>query len=315
MRIVFWGSSDFSMPSLKTIFENHELMAVVTNPDRRFGRGMKQLHQTPVKKFALEKNIPVLQPSVLRSEDFYEDLKKFRADLFVVVSYGKIIPENIIYLPPYHSINLHASLLPKYRGASPIQAALRNGDNVTGNTIQFITKELDKGPILLQEETEIHPSEKAADLFRRLADSGAKLLLRAVEKIQVDEAEACEQDDAECSYCGMIDRSDGEFCFETDSALNILNCFRAYHDWPGIYTLFHASDKVVEPLKISLTEIEILSDEHGEPGKILKADKHGFLVAAKEGVVRILKLKPAGKKEMDFRAFMNGYHPHVGHHF
>ncbi len=315
MKIVFWGSSDFSMPSLKKLFDSHEVVAIVTNPDRRFGRGMKQLHQTPVKEFALEHGVFVLQPTLIRTDEFYEELKHLRADIFVVVSYGKIIPERIIYLPPYHSINLHASLLPKYRGASPIQEALKNGDALTGNTVQFITKELDKGPILLQETIEIHESERAAELSRKLADRGAELLLRALYKIEAEETETCEQSESECSYCGIIERGDGNFCFETETAEQILNKFRAYYAWPGIYTLFHPVSKEAEPLKVTISEIEILSDTQGAPGVVLQADKEALTVATPMGAVKLLRLKPAGKKDMDYIAFNNGYKPKVGQHF
>ncbi|NPV00403.1 MAG: methionyl-tRNA formyltransferase [Brevinematales bacterium] len=310
MRLVFWGSSGFSVPSLELLSRSHTIAAVVTNPDKPVGRH-GELHPTPVKTFAIEHGIPCLQPATLRDGALNTPLAEISPDLSVIVSYGRIIPEDLIYLPKHHSVNLHASLLPKYRGASPIQSALLHGETVTGNTVQFITKELDKGDIILREETLIQPDDTYAALSEKLAAGGAKLLLRAVEGIGNGNVSRTPQDDSLASYCSIIRREDGYIRFADETAGDIMNKFRAYFPWPGIYTDFH-DEKSRKLIRVSFTKIGINDKILGAPGTVLKAGKDGLIIGCKENSISVETVKPAGKNEMNAAAFVNGYRPGIG---
>ncbi len=316
MNIVFWGSSDFSMPSLELLYHKHNVLAVVTNPDAFCGRGLKNIVSTPIKKFAVEKNIPLLQPCNLKDIDFINKLFSFNADIYVIVSYGMIIPEEIIFYPKNFSINLHASLLPKYRGASPIQQALLNGDEITGNTVQFITKELDKGDIIIQEKVKIEPFETYIELSKKLASHGALLLLEALDLIEKGNFVRIKQDENFSSYTRVIKKESGLINFFDMKAKDIYNRYRAFKLWPNIYAYYRNSkEKVSEGgLKCIFTDIELVQD-NGEAGKIIKANKFGLIVATREGSIKINSIKPENKKEMDFLSFINGFRPIEGNFF
>lgn len=320
MKIVFWGSSDFSLPSLEALNEQHEVVGVVTNPDKPFGRGNKEIHMTPMKYCAMQNDMFCMQPKSIKDPDFISHLEASGAELFVVVSFGRIIPENIIYLPKYHTVNLHASLLPKYRGASPIHAVLLNGDTRTGNTVQFINKAMDEGDILLQSEVPILPEDTFSELYARLAEDGVSLLLEAIRRIETGEAKRTAQDHSQASYAHIIHKEDGEVDFVEETVAGIYNKWRAYSVWPGIFTPYHNESapnrqkNAKQPL-VSFTKIQVNDTINGESGKIIRADKGGLTVACKEGALDILSLKPAGKKEMDYKAFVNGYRPQVGNYF
>ncbi|URA11137.1 methionyl-tRNA formyltransferase [Thermospira aquatica] len=311
MKIVFWGSSDFSMPALKALFEKGWIVAVVTNPDKPYGRGMHEIHKTPLKIWAEEKKIPCLQPVRLRDQTFLEELANFHADLFVVVSYGRILPKEILQMPPLGAINLHASLLPRYRGASPIQAAILHGDTFTGNTIQYVSEALDCGDIILQSQVPILPNETYPTLSQKLALDGAILLTEAITQISEGKAKRIPQNEAHATYTKIIKREDGKISFFTQTAEEIFRRFRAYQPWPGIFTTYHQTKT---PFPVHLTSIEPYNQE-GEPGIVLQANKEGFIVACKQGAINLLSLKPAGKKEMAFLGFINGYRPQAGKAF
>ena len=304
MKIVFWGSSDFSMPSLEMIRANFDLRGIVTNPDSHIGRGYCELHQTPMKICATDHCISCIQPESLKSDEFFGELQELEADLYVVVSYGKIIPDRMIYLPPKASINLHASILPKYRGASPIQGALANGETMTGNTVQFITKELDKGDVIAQSRMQIDDDDNYKMLTQKLAMQGAELLKEAIIRIENGTATRTKQDDSAASYTKILKKEDGEIDFGTMSARQIWNRFRAFSGWPGIYANANISEKEV---KVMFTKIGFNDKIYGKAGQIIKADKNGLWIACREGTLEIFRIKPAGKNEMDYNAFINGY--------
>ncbi len=310
MNIVFWGSSDFSVPSLELLYQKHNVLAVVTNPDACCGRGLKDIVSTPVKKFAIEKNISILQPCNLKDKEFIDNLFSFNADIYVIVSYGMIIPEEIIFHPKYHSINLHASLLPKYRGASPIQYALLNGDEITGNTVQFITKELDKGDIIIQSEVTIEPNETYIELSKKLASDGASLLLKALELIEKGNVKRIKQDDNLASYTKIIKKENGFIDFRQMTAKEIFNKYRAFKLWPNIFGYYkNSKEKDSENgIKCIFTNIELTND-NGEAGKIIQANKKGLIIATREGSIKINNIKPENKKEMDYISFINGFKP------
>ncbi|MCX7882651.1 MAG: methionyl-tRNA formyltransferase [Brevinematales bacterium] len=311
MRIVFWGSSDFSLPALETLAQEGWVCGVVTNPDKPYGRGMHELHKTPVKIWAESHHMCCLQPTKLKDEVFLHTLRSLEADLFVVVSYGRILPPEVLIIPPKGSINLHASLLPKYRGASPIQAALLNGDTETGNTIQYLSESLDCGDIILQSHVPIDPHDTYPSLAHTLAIDGAKLLREAILAIQEGKASRIPQDHNHATYAPIITREDGHVDFTTLSAEEIERRYRAYQPWPGIFATYHQGK---HPLSVHFTAIE-KDSQQGKPGTILQADKHALIVACKQHSLRLLKLKPAGKKEIDHRGFINGYRPCVGKPF
>jgi len=311
MRIVFWGSSDFSLPSLERIAREGWIVGVVTNPDKPYGRGMHDLHKTPVKLWAENHNVPCLQPEKLKEESFLESLRSLRADLFVVVSYGRILPPVILTMPPAGCINLHASLLPKYRGASPIQAAILHGEKETGNTIQYMSETLDAGDIILQSRLPIEPHDTYPSLAQKLSLDGAELLAQAIQKIQKGNAPRIPQDHSQATYAPLIKREDGYVDFASLSADEIERRFRAYEPWPGIFTTYHQSKT---PFLLHLTAIE-KENRSGEGGMVLQADKNALVVACREHSLRLWRVKPAGKKEIDHIGFINGYRPVVGKPF
>jgi methionyl-tRNA formyltransferase len=321
MNIVFWGSSDFSMPSLERIAAAHTVSAVVTNEDAACGRGMKELKTTPVKKFALDKNIPVLQPCDLKDEKFREELAAIGADLFVVVSYGKILPVSVLEMPRLRSVNLHASLLPKYRGASPIQTALVNGDAVTGVTVQYMSKEMDRGDVLTGRELKVLPEDNYRTLSEKLSVLGAETLLETIRTIGSGTAAAKPQAESEATYSKLIRKEDGKISFIDNTASDIYNKWRGYYVWPGVFTVYCNAEKEPESRGpenlVYLTELVLEGDpeEKKEAGKILRADKQGLVVGCKKGSIGIRKIKPSGKKEMDTVSFVNGYRPAVGRYF
>lgn len=318
MKLVFWGSSDFSMPLLELLAEKHTVAAVVTNPDACCGRGMKEIRMTPVKRFALDHGIVVLQPPSLKEEPVESQLRQIGADLFVTASYGMILPKALLQIPPQGSINLHASLLPHYRGASPVQAAIAAGDTMTGNTIQYMAAKMDAGDIILQETAPIGPDETYPELLSKLAKSGAELTFQAVEMIASGSVRPRPQNDAEATYVGMIGKEHGKISLREQSAREIYNRFRAYQPWPGIYTDYSNTPGVCtgeDTLCVTyLTDVRPV-EAAGKPGTILKADRNGLWVACREGAISILKLKPAGKREMDYLSFVNGYRPETGRYF
>ena len=311
MRVAFWGSSDFSMPFLKALHREHQVVVVITNPDRLFGRGLKEFHQTPVKLFAEENEIKVLQPDKLRDEGFSEKMKGLSIDLSIVVSYGKIIPEPLLSVPRYHSINVHASLLPKYRGASPIQAALANGDLITGNSIQFVSREMDKGDIICSREIKIQEDDDYHSLTDKLSEDGCDLLLSIMPSFVDHQVNAIKQDDSKANYTKLIEKENGKVSFQLHSSIEIVNKWRAYKLWPNIYFETVKPDGTLSHFVLS--DIRLGPDKKGfKPGTVVQSDKSALIIACKEGTIEVLKIKPAGKKEMDFISFINGYKPEAG---
>ncbi len=318
MRIVFWGSSSFSLPSLERLRKEHDLVGIVTNPDTRTGRGYKEVCMTPMRYCALENDLFCMQPCSMKDPEFVKALESTAADLFVVVSFGKIIPESLIYLPKHHTVNLHASILPKYRGASPIHHALLNGDTVTGNTVQFITKKLDEGDIILQSEVPVAGDDNYTTLSKKLADDGVELLMEAIRLVGEGANRRIPQNGADASYAPIIKKEDGLVSFVEMTAREIYNKWRAYIEWPGIFADFGNTPEQEKNRKVSsvsFTKIAINDKIYGNPGTVLQSGKGGLTVACKEGALDFLMLKPAGKKEIDFKSFINGYRPVTGNYF
>lgn len=292
MKIVFMGTPDFAAVSLeKLINSKHEVLAVTCQPDKKSGRGHK-LQAPPCKELALEHSIPVFQPTKLKEESFIYSIKSLNADLFVVVAYGKILPKEILELPKLGSINLHASLLPKYRGAAPIQRAIFNGENKTGVCTMYIAEELDAGDIIYCEETNIHPDETSGELFQRLAETGAELLVKTVDDIENEVAPRTPQDHNLSTYASMISKD--EAAVDWNSSAKSIHCkIRAFDPWP-------LATGTVSNQELKLFSPEILNKTTGKnPGEIVAVGKQGIEFACGEGEVLLIKeVKPPGKRRM-----------------
>ncbi len=309
MKIVFFGSPSSAIESLDRIIKDgHKIELVVTQPDRPSGRG-HSLTFSPIKKRALEKNIPLAQPERIRKDPEVVNLiKDIQPDLNIVVAYGQIIPVSISNLPQYNSINLHFSLLPKYRGASPIQWSLLNGERETGITIFELNEKMDEGDILTQKKIEIHPSDDTLSLESRLARVGAELLSETIEKI--DEIQPSKQDHSMATYAPKIKKEDGHINWEYD-AQHIERMLKAFSHWPTVYTFFGATRlKIIKGKYISLQNPEV------SPGQIINIHKDGIEIACGQGsVFRIEILQPENKKIMAAHAYSLGSHIQSGMKF
>ena len=301
MKIVFFGSPVLALPSLKKLLEtDHSIDLIITQPDRPSGRG-KKLMPCPVKKTALDLNIPYYQPLKIRKDEIALDkIKEIEPDLNVVVAYGQIIPSSIIYLPRYNSLNVHFSLLPKYRGASPVQKALLDGEAKTGITIFELNEKMDEGDILVQEEVNVFPDENAADLEARLAQKGADLLIKAI--AQIDKLKHRKQDHSQATYAPKIRKEDGKIDW-TKNSLYIERRVRAFTPWPSAYAfLKDIRIKIHKGRKIAKKD-----PPGSSAGKISGIKKEGIEVCCGEGSIYLIEsLQPENRKRMDAYAFSLG---------
>ena len=301
MRVVFLGTPEFAVPSLKALVSSgHEVAAVFTQPDRPKGRG-KQVAESPVKLAAAALGLPVYQPERIRRAECVELLRSLQSDLMVVVGYGQIIPQSIIDLPKHGILNVHASLLPKYRGAAPIQWAIANGEVETGVTIMQIDAGLDTGEMLLRERTLIGPDETAPELSERLAVKGAQLLVRTIEQIADGSAQREKQNNNEATYAPILKKEDGLIDWSL-AAHQIYNRMRGFKPWPGAYTFFrHQQLTIVRAIP---REGSLLA-----PGAIRTDNQLLFAGCGQNTMLELLEIQPAGKKAMTAQAFLNGYKP------
>ena len=299
MRIIFFGSAAIGFQTLEALLASSqdELVGVVTQPDRPSGR-KKKLTPCPVKTFSRERNLPVFSPEKVGSSESFQALEKLNADLFVVVAYGQYIPQSILSLPPSGSINLHPSLLPKYRGAAPIQWAVANGDAMTGVSIIYVSDKMDAGDILCQCEVPIVPEDTSVTMEPILAQAGADLLLEAVEQIRIGTASASPQDEALVTEVRKLSKEDGRLDWNL-SAQTLNNRIRGFIAWPGCFC-----ETGTGRVKIFRAEVE---SGRGAPGEILDVSGAGPLVATGEGALRLLEVQPAGKRFMDGAAYLRGH--------
>ena len=306
MKTVFMGTPDFAVPALEMLIESeHEVCAVVTQPDRAKNRG-KKIQMTPIKEVAVEHNIKVLQPEKVRgNEEFFSELEKINPEIIIVAAYGQIIPEDILNLPKFGCINIHASLLPRFRGASPIQHAILEGDKVTGVTIMQMAKGLDTGDMLLKDQIEIGKMN-SQQLHDKLAELGGLLLEKALPMIEAGKLVPEKQDDSLSTYAGMISKDDGKISFENETAEEIDRKVRAFFPWPGAFC--NLGDKVMKIKEVELVD----GNSEKKPGTIIKADKDGIDVAAKSGVIRIKVLQMPGKRAMKVDDFLRGNSLEIG---
>lgn len=304
MKVVYMGTPDFAVSSLESIINaGHDVCAVFTQPDKPRGRKMV-LTPPAVKECALLHNIDVYQPQTLKDGKAFEIIKELAPDVIVVAAYGKILPKEIIEYPKYGCINVHGSILPKYRGAAPIQWSVINGDSETGITTMMMNEGLDTGDILLVEKTPISIDDTASSVFDRLALIGANLIVRTLKDAQDGKLKPVKQNDADSSYAPMLDKSISEIDFNMP-AIKVHNLVRGLYDWPIAHTFYHG-----KKLKIYRTAV---SDLSGKVGEVVSLSP--LTVACKEGAIEILELQLEGKKRMDYKSFLLGHKIDCGTNF
>ena len=304
VKLIFMGTPEFSVPSLeRLVADGHDIAAVFTQPDKPAGRG-KHLHEPPVKTFALERGIAVHQPSKLKSnEEVRAIFESISADACVVAAYGKILPEWMLAIPRLGCINVHSSLLPKYRGAAPINWAIANGEVETGLTIMQMDPGMDTGPMLARSAIKIGEEETAPELSARLARAGAELLSETLPRIALGEIRPMHQNTDEATYAPMLKREDGLIDWRM-TAREIANRVRAFQPWPGSYTSFRGS-------KLIIWRARAISDhashEGADAGTILGIDANAVTIAcAGPSAMRVEEIQVEGKRRMSAREFVNG---------
>lgn len=302
MRIVFMGTPDFAVPSLQALIDaGHEVCAVYTQPDKPQGR--KQiLTAPPVKTLALEHDIPVFQPNTLKNEDEQARLRELAPEVIIVVAYGKLLPKAVLDIPPHGCINVHGSLLPRWRGAAPIQWAVIAGDEMAGVTTMQMAEGLDTGDMLLTYETKVGEKETAGELFDRLAQSGAELLTQTL--VKLDEITPRPQDDAQSCYAHMLDKQMA--VIDWNKSAHEIDCLiRGLNPWPIALTTLSG-----ERLKVFAAE---KANGRGEPGTVLEANpKKGLTVACGEGALKLIEIQLVGGKRMKATDFLRGHAIEVG---
>lgn len=305
LRVVFMGTPDFAVPCLEMLHQNTDVLAVFTQPDKPKGRG-KKLTSPPVKVYAEAQRIPVLQPKSLRDAEIIRDLKALAPELIVVVAYGKILPPEVLAIPKYGAINVHASLLPKYRGAAPMQQAILNGETKTGITTMFMDAGLDTGDILLQREVAILPDMNASELATAMQKVGAELLAETLQNLVDGTLQRIPQTNEGSSYASMLTKDMGQIDWEQD-ATQLHNLVRGLNPWPCAFTYWQG-----KRIKIWRTRIV---ERSGKAGMVFALTKAGFLVGTGNKALEILELQAPGKRRMAASDFVHGHGLTVGDHF
>lgn len=314
LNIIFMGTPDFAKESLEAIYNaGHNIIAVVTNPDRPKGRGMKMI-ASPVKEFCMQQNIPVLQPEKIR--EIKDTLVQLNPDLFCVVAYGKILPKDILDIPKLGSINVHGSLLPKYRGAAPIQWAVLNGDKTTGITTMYMDEGMDTGDIILKQEVEIGENETTGELWERLSKIGGELLTETVDKIEKGIAPRTKQG-KDFTLAPMLKKEISKIDWENKTAQEIKNLIRGLNPIMGAYTTYN--NKKIKIWKADKIETQKFMEEHPEfknhidrfttmvDGTIIFSDeKKGLYVKAKDGLLLIQEVQAENSRKMNIQDFLRG---------
>ena len=301
MKIVFMGTPDFAKESLEAVYnEGHEILAVVTNPDKPKGRGMKMV-ASPVKEFAIEKNIKIYQPLKVRNnEEFIEKIKKLNPDVICVVAYGKILPKEILEIPEKGSINVHGSLLPKYRGAAPIQWAILNGDKTTGITTMYMDIGMDEGDMILKQEVEIGENETTGELWDRLSKIGGELLVETLRQIEAGTAPR-EKQGEDFSIAPMLNKEMAKIDWENKTAEEIKNLVRGLNPIMGAYTFLNGK-------KIKFWRVEVAKDISIEGFNSLKNGTVmiGIYIKTKEGILKVLEIQGENAKRMSIQDYFRG---------
>lgn len=300
MRIVFMGTPDFSVPVLESLVKGgHDVIGVVTQPDKPKGRG-KAVLMTPVKEKALELKIPVYQPNKVREPEFMEELKKLNPDIIVVVAFGQLLPKNLLTLPHFGCVNIHASLLPKYRGAAPIQWAVIDGEKESGVTTMMMAEGLDTGDMLEKAVVPIDPEETGGSLHDKLSVLGANLILSTLQKMEEGTITPIPQTEENTCYAKMLKKSMGDIDWTMD-AFSIERLIRGLNPWPSAYTRWNEKT-------LKLWKAQVIEEEYeGVCGEVVYTDKHTILVKTGKGTLSLKELQPEGKKRMEIDAFLRGY--------
>lgn len=301
-KLIFIGTSEFGIPSLKALIddERFEVQAVFTQPDRKVGR-KQELQFSPIKELALEHKLPIHQPEDINSAESLTIMKDLEPDYLIVISFGQILSQALLDIPKIAPINVHASLLPQYRGASPMQESLKNGDEVTGTTIQQMVYKLDAGDILAQEEHSIDPHDTFLTLQERLSQASATLLLEVLAR----ELSPLPQDESNVSYCTKISKTDGEIEWQEESATDIERKLRAFTPWPGIYSFMNGK-------RLKILEAEVADLPSSElPGTVTALDDGVGIVCMKE-ILLLKRIQLEGKQDMTMEEFMRGRDDLIG---
>jgi len=309
LKIIFFGTPEFAAGILAALIKNKfNVEAVVTQSDKKVGRRRK-ITFSPVKKMAIENGVEVFQPENLRDSGLIGEIRKREADLFVVAAYGKILPRELLEIPKLGAINVHASLLPKYRGASPVQCAILAGEKETGVTLILMNEKMDEGDILAQEKIKISKDETAGKLQKKLGKLGAKMITKYIPGWIEGKIVPAPQNSEKVTYCKPIRRDDGKIDWNS-AACEINRKWRAYHPWPGIFSLYKTKNQIK---RLKLIEVKAVSNfESGEkPGKIIKYKKF-IAVRAGKGLLILKRVQLEGKKEMDINEFVRGYNEFIG---
>lgn len=304
MKIVFMGTPDFAKESLEAIYNaKYEILGVVTNIDKPKGRGMKTI-PTPVKEFAIEKNLKIYQPEKIRNNvEFIEEIKNLKPDVICVVAYGKILPKEILEIPRLGCINVHGSLLPQYRGAAPIQWSIINGDKKTGITTMYMDIGMDTGDMIFKEEVEIGENETTGELWERLSKIGAELLVKTLEEIEKGTAPRIPQGE-NFTLAPMIDKEMSKIDWNNKNANEIKNLVRGLNPIMGTYSFFNGK-------KIKFWKVEVINqtekEEKEENGTVLKSNsKDGLYIKAKDGIIKVLEIQAENSKRMNIADFLRG---------
>ena len=305
MKIVFMGTPDFAVGALEALVEaGHEVVAVVTQPDKPKGRG-KEMQQTPVKACALKHNIEVFQPVKIKTPEAVEVLKGYGADLFVVAAFGQILSKEILDMPKFGCVNIHASLLPKYRGAAPIQWAILDGEKETGVTIMQMNEGLDTGDMLTKVIVPIEDTDTGESLFDKLAEAGAKLLIETIPQIEAGTLHPEAQDDSLSTYAKMIKKEMGLIDWKKEAVV-LERLVRGMNSWPSAYTHFNG-----KTLKVWEAGVE-LKEAKAEPGTVVEVTKNSIKVQTGQDLLVLKQIQLEGKKRMDVASFLLGYKVEVG---
>lgn len=306
MRVIFMGTPEIAATILKAVIDGkHELLSVVTQPDKPKGRG-HEMAFPPVKEVALAHGIPVLQPEKIRTAEFLDEIKRQNPDIIAVAAYGKLLPKELLELPRFGCINVHASLLPKYRGASPIQWAVINGETKSGVTIMHMAEKMDEGDIILSREVELSPEETAGSLHDKLAQLGGPALLEAMKLLETGCAPRTVQNGEEATYVRMLDKAMGNLNFR-QPAEYLERFIRGLNPWPSAYTKLDG--KTIKFWKAKTLPADRLSKEArtAEPGTVVMVERDGFGVLTGDGILFVTELQMEGKRKMTAEEFLRGY--------
>jgi methionyl-tRNA formyltransferase len=312
LKIIFMGTADFGAPVLERLANSKEnKVMVITQPDRPQGRGRK-ISPTPIKKVALDKGLEVFQPENINDEQSIKRMKEFSPDIILVVAYGQILSNHILNIPEIGCINIHGSLLPKYRGAAPINRAVINGEKEAGITFMFMDEKIDAGDIIFQEKIDISPEETYGELYYRLSALSAETLPKLLEKIKSGKIERISQDIKEVTFARKMNKEEGKIEWR-DKGEKVYNLMRGTTPYPGAFTYYQGK-------KLKITRARFLGDYQNEtnaispnPGSVIKVEKNSILISTGgKGIIRILKLIPAGSKELTAEQFVNGYKIKIG---